>query len=67
MPPGFELTDGNRCELHTLYDNYDSLRDAGVGFTEVQSLEHVLDSPQAHQPGKLRDVIRAEDPGSRAA
>jgi cytochrome c peroxidase len=30
-PPGFELTDGNRCELHTLYDNYDSLRDAGVG------------------------------------
>jgi hypothetical protein len=30
-PPGFELTNGNRCELHTLYDNYDSLRDAGVG------------------------------------
>jgi cytochrome c peroxidase len=30
-PPGFELTSGNRCELRTLYDNYDSLRDAGVG------------------------------------
>ena len=30
-PPGFELTDDNRCELQTLYDNYDSLRDAGVG------------------------------------
>ena len=30
-PPGFELTDANQCELHTLYDNYESLRDAGVG------------------------------------
>lgn len=30
-PPGFELTDGNRCELRTLYQNYDSLRHAGVG------------------------------------
>ncbi len=30
-PPGFELTDGNRCELRTLYQNYDSLRYAGVG------------------------------------
>lgn len=30
-PPGFELTDGNRCELRTLYQNYESLRDAGVG------------------------------------
>ncbi len=29
-PPGFELVDGT-CRLHTLYDNYDSLRDAGVG------------------------------------
>jgi len=29
-PPGFELDDGT-CRLHTLYDNYDSLRDAGVG------------------------------------
>jgi cytochrome c peroxidase len=30
-PPGFELTDSNACELRTLYQNYDSLRDAGVG------------------------------------
>jgi cytochrome c peroxidase len=30
-PPGFELTDGNRCELRTLYQNYDSLQYAGVG------------------------------------
>ena len=30
-PPGFELTDGNRCELRTLYQNYESLRYAGVG------------------------------------
>jgi crotonobetainyl-CoA:carnitine CoA-transferase CaiB-like acyl-CoA transferase len=32
------------------------LRDAGVGFTEILPLERVLDTPQAHQPGKLRDV-----------
>ncbi|RZV36221.1 MAG: cytochrome-c peroxidase [Chromatiales bacterium] len=30
-PPGFELTELNRCELQTLYQNYDSLRYAGVG------------------------------------
>ncbi len=30
-PPGFELVDGNRCELRTLYQNYESLRYAGVG------------------------------------
>jgi len=30
-PPGFELTDANACELRTLYQNYDSLRYAGVG------------------------------------
>jgi len=30
-PPGFELTDDNACELRTLYQNYDSLRYAGVG------------------------------------
>ena len=29
-PPGFELVDG-ACQLRTLYDNYESLRDAGVG------------------------------------
>jgi cytochrome c peroxidase len=30
-PPGFELVDSNRCELRTLYQNYESLRYAGVG------------------------------------
>ena len=30
-PPGFELSDANRCELRTLYQNYESLRYAGVG------------------------------------
>ena len=30
-PPGFELSDGNRCELRTLYQNYESLQSAGVG------------------------------------
>lgn len=30
-PPGFEPTDSNTCELRTLYQNYDSLRYAGVG------------------------------------
>ncbi|MBW8753678.1 MAG: CoA transferase [Sphingomonadales bacterium] len=28
---------------------------AGLGFTEVLPLERVLEKPQAHQPGKLRD------------
>jgi crotonobetainyl-CoA:carnitine CoA-transferase CaiB-like acyl-CoA transferase len=32
------------------------LREASVGFTEVVPLERVLDAPQAHQPGKLRDL-----------
>ena len=30
-PPGFELIESNACELRTLYQNYDSLRYAGVG------------------------------------
>jgi crotonobetainyl-CoA:carnitine CoA-transferase CaiB-like acyl-CoA transferase len=30
------------------------LRQANVGFTEVLPVERVLESPQAHQPGKLR-------------
>lgn len=30
-PPGFELSEGRRCELRTLYQNYDSLSYAGVG------------------------------------
>jgi len=30
-PPGFELSDRNACELRTLYQNYASLRFAGVG------------------------------------
>jgi crotonobetainyl-CoA:carnitine CoA-transferase CaiB-like acyl-CoA transferase len=32
------------------------LRAAGVGYTEVLPLERVLEAPQAHQPGKLRDL-----------
>jgi crotonobetainyl-CoA:carnitine CoA-transferase CaiB-like acyl-CoA transferase len=32
------------------------LREAGVGFTEVLPIERVLDAPQAHQPGKLREL-----------
>jgi len=32
------------------------LRQAGVGFNEVLPLERVLDAPQAHQPGKLREL-----------
>ena len=40
--------------------NYDEatklLEAAGVGFTEVLPMERVLDTPQAHQPGKLRDI-----------
>jgi len=32
------------------------LREGGVGFTEVLPLERVLDTPQAHQPGKLREI-----------
>lgn len=32
------------------------LREEGVGFTEVMTLERVLEPPQARQPGKLRDI-----------
>jgi crotonobetainyl-CoA:carnitine CoA-transferase CaiB-like acyl-CoA transferase len=32
------------------------LSSQGLGFTEVLPLERVLDTPQARQPGKLRDV-----------
>lgn len=32
------------------------LKAAGVGCTEVLPLERVLEAPQAHAPGKLRDV-----------
>ncbi len=32
------------------------LKAAGLGFNEVLPLERVLDAPQAHQPGKLREV-----------
>ncbi len=33
-----------------------ALSAAGVGFTEVLPIERVLEAPQAHQPGKLREV-----------
>jgi crotonobetainyl-CoA:carnitine CoA-transferase CaiB-like acyl-CoA transferase len=32
------------------------LKAAGLGFNEVLPLERVLDAPQAHQPGKLREL-----------
>jgi len=32
------------------------LREVGLGFNEVMPLERVLDAPQAHQPGKLREL-----------
>ena len=32
------------------------LREAGLGFTEVMPVERVLETPQARQPGKLRDL-----------
>lgn len=52
-PPGFELADGNRCELRSLYDNYDSLRDAGVGGLKT-ALPRVRDgfSPQQIDLGR---------------
>ena len=34
----------------------DRLKTSGLGFTEVLPIERVLDAPQAHQPGKLRDI-----------
>ncbi|MBT9531259.1 MAG: cytochrome-c peroxidase, partial [Pseudomonas sp.] len=30
-PPGFELSAGNQCKLHSLYDQYNSLYSQGVG------------------------------------
>jgi cytochrome c peroxidase len=30
-PPGFELTTSNQCKLHSLYDQYNSLYNQGVG------------------------------------
>jgi crotonobetainyl-CoA:carnitine CoA-transferase CaiB-like acyl-CoA transferase len=41
---------------HTFDDVAARLKAAGVGCTEVLPLERVLEAPQAHQPGKLRDV-----------
>ena len=32
------------------------LRKVGLGFNEVMPLERVLETPQAHQPGKLREL-----------
>jgi len=41
---------------HTRTAAIQRLSDNDVGFTEVMSLEHVLDTPQAQHPGKLRTV-----------
>lgn len=34
-PPGFELIDGERCELRTLYQLYDSVQGRGLGGTQT--------------------------------
>jgi crotonobetainyl-CoA:carnitine CoA-transferase CaiB-like acyl-CoA transferase len=41
---------------YTFAEVEERLGAAGLGFTEVLPLERVLEKPQAHQPGKLRDV-----------
>ncbi len=41
---------------YTFAQAEERLRAAGLGFNEVLPLERVLDAPQAHQPGKLRDI-----------
>jgi len=52
-PPGFELTRNNACKLHTLYENYDSLANAGVGGLKT-ALPRVRDgfSPQQIDLGR---------------
>lgn len=40
----------------TFAEAEERLRAAGIGFNEVLPLERVLDAPQAHQPGKLREL-----------
>jgi cytochrome c peroxidase len=52
-PPGFELADGNVCELRTLYQGYDSLRNSGVGGLQT-ALPEVRDgfSPQQIDLGR---------------
>lgn len=39
-PKGFELVEANRCELRTVYQFYDSLRDRGVGGTQTSLPKH---------------------------
>lgn len=41
---------------YTYAEAEERLRAAGLGFNEVLPLERVLDAPQAHQPGKLREL-----------
>ncbi|GAA6152478.1 cytochrome-c peroxidase [Pseudoteredinibacter isoporae] len=40
-PRGFELVSGNRCELRTVYQFYDSLQNRGVGGTQTSLPKHV--------------------------
>lgn len=40
----------------TFEEAEERLKAAGLGFNEVLPLERVLDAPQAHQPGKLREL-----------
>lgn len=39
-PPGFETTTQNTCKLHTLYDQYDSLEDRGIGGLQTSLPAH---------------------------
>jgi len=70
-PPGFELVDGNRCELRTLYQNYESLRYAGVGGPRT-GLPRVRDgfSPQQIDLGRylfFDPLLSADDTVSCAS
>ncbi len=70
-PPGFELVDGNRCELRTLYQNYESLRYAGVGGPKT-GLPKVRDgfSPQQIDLGRylfFDPLLSADDTVSCAS
>ncbi|WP_299776029.1 cytochrome c peroxidase [uncultured Pseudoteredinibacter sp.] len=40
-PAGFEKVEGNRCELRTVYQFYDSLQNRGVGGTQTSLPKHV--------------------------
>ncbi len=53
-PPGFELTDENTCKCRNLYQQYESLRESGVGGLKT-ALPAIRDgfSPQQIDLGRL--------------